>query len=282
MHYCKGLQARFSNDIPLALKELNMARKDSEWGAPSIFQMVEIYLNPDHEAVWDEANEGKGRADNANAVDAAMKLLCEVRGQAARSIRYKVLECYAQMATGDKGNVEEALSALLDIANSDRDNVPVLLAMATGFMMIKQTPKARNQLKRVQKIQFKPDEAEEFERSWLLLADIHIKAGKYDLAHELCKKCLKYNKSCGKAWEYMGQIMEREQAYKDAAENYENAWRFESEASATVGYKLAFNYLKAKRFVEAIDVCHKVMVAFPDYPKIKKDILEKARSSIKP
>lgn len=25
-----------------------------------------------------------------------------------------------------------------------------------------------------------------------------------------------------------------------------------------VGYKLAFNYLKAKRFVEAIDVCHKV------------------------
>jgi tetratricopeptide repeat protein 21B len=36
------------------------------------------------------------------------------------------------MATGDKGNVEEALSALLDIANSDRDNVPVLLAMATG------------------------------------------------------------------------------------------------------------------------------------------------------
>jgi hypothetical protein len=26
----------------------------------------------------------------------------------------------------------------------------------------------------------------------------------------------------------------------------------------TAGYKLAFNYLKAKRFVDAIDVCHKV------------------------
>ena len=24
------------------------------------------------------------------------------------------------------------------------------------------------------------------------------------------------------------------------------------------GYKLAFNYLKAKRYVDAIDVCHKV------------------------
>ncbi len=59
----------------------------------------------------------------------------------------------------------------------DPNNVPVLLAMATGFMMLKQTPKARNQLKRVQKIQYKPDEAEEFERSWLLLADIHIQVG---------------------------------------------------------------------------------------------------------
>ena len=44
-------------------------------------------------------------------------------------------------------------------------------------MMLKQTPKARNQLKRVQKIPYKSDEAEEFERAWLLLADIHIQVG---------------------------------------------------------------------------------------------------------
>lgn len=25
-----------------------------------------------------------------------------------------------------------------------------------------------------------------------------------------------------------------------------------------IGYKLAFNYLKGKRYVDAIDVCHKV------------------------
>jgi tetratricopeptide repeat protein 21B len=63
-----------------------------------------------------------------------------------------------------------------------------------GFMLLKQTPKARNQLKRVQKIPYKPDEGEEFEKSWLLLADIHIQGGKFDLAQELCQKCLKYNK----------------------------------------------------------------------------------------
>ena len=47
------------------------------------------------------------------------------------------------------------------------------------------------------------------------------------------------------------------------------------------GYKLAFNYLKAKRYVDAIDVCHKVLESHPGYPKIRKEILDKARLSIR-
>lgn len=31
---------------------------------------------------------------------------------------------------------------------------------------------------------------------------------------DLCRKCLKHNASCGKAWERLGSILEREQAYK--------------------------------------------------------------------
>ena len=62
---------------------------------------------------------------------------------------------------------------------------------------------------------------------------------------------------------------EKEQSYQNAAENYENAWKLQGEASAPVGYKLAFNYLKAKRNVEAITVCQKVLAAYPTYPKIR-------------
>lgn len=72
------------------------------------------------------------------------------------------------------------------------------------------------------------------------------------------------------------------QAYKDAAMHYENAWRYENEASPAVGYRLAFNYLKAKKMVEAVDVCHKVLKAFPQYPKIRKDVLDKARAGLRP
>lgn len=48
------------------------------------------------------------------------------------------------------------------------------------------------------------------------------------------------------------------------------------------GYRLAFNYLKAKRLVEAIDVCHAVLHQHPNYPKIRPDILDKARQGLRP
>jgi tetratricopeptide repeat protein 21B len=79
----------------------------------------------------------------------------------------------------------------------------------------------------------------------------------------------------------MGYIMEKEASYKDAAEHYESAWKLEKETNPSIGFKLAFNHLKAKKFVEAVEVCHKVLNVYPDYPKIRKDILEKARTSLR-
>lgn len=42
------------------------------------------------------------------------------------------------------------------------------------------------------------EHATEFEKAFLLLSDIYIEVGKYDLAAELCKKCIANNKSCAK------------------------------------------------------------------------------------
>lgn len=100
----------------------------------------------------------------------------------------------------------------------------------------------------------------------------------------------------------MGMIMEKEAAYKDAADHYFKAWSYGNKNQPSIGYKLGFNYLKDKRYYDAIDISHyvsfsgfltillnssfflwvfwiiiKVMEKFPDFPKIRKDILEKAR-----
>ena len=59
-------------------------------------------------------------------------------------------------------------------------------------------------------------------------------------------------------------------------ECYEKAWKLEFEASAAAGFKLAFCYLKCRKFVEAIDVCEIVLELYPDYPRIREEILKKA------
>lgn len=51
--------------------------------------------------------------------------------------------------------------------------------------------------------------------------------------------------------------------------------------NATVGFRLAFNYMKANRFIDAIDVGKDILKSYPDYPKVNSDIIAKARSMIK-
>ena len=63
-----------------------------------------------------------------------------------------------------------------------------------AYMTLKQTPKARNQLKRIAKNNWKYSEGDYLEKAWLLLADIHIQSNKFDNANELLKRILRYNR----------------------------------------------------------------------------------------
>ncbi|KAI8590199.1 hypothetical protein BDZ88DRAFT_415862 [Geranomyces variabilis] len=289
-HFCKGLYFRYTNSPNEALKEFNFCRKDNEWGERALNHMIEIFLNPDNETLGGEALENatdessaagarKGESELL-AVLTADKLLKELP-QSPKSLQTQVLECNALLATKQKTEIERALNRFMEMLNVERDHVPALLGMAICHMLLKQPPRARNQLKRIAKMEWNSALADEFERSWILLADLYIQGGKFDLATELLKMCLARNQSCAKASEYLGFIMEKEGSYADAATHYEKAWRLDREANPVMGYKLAFNYLKAKKYVEAIDISHKVLQMYPEYPKIRAEILIKARTNLR-
>uniref|UniRef100_A0A3Q1H576 Tetratricopeptide repeat domain 21B n=1 Tax=Acanthochromis polyacanthus TaxID=80966 RepID=A0A3Q1H576_9TELE len=291
-NYCKGLYLWYTGEPNDALRHFNKARKDNDWGQNAVYNMIEIYLNPDNDTIGGEVfetldgeigNSTEKQESEQHAVRTAEKLLKEIKPQTPGGYtQLRILENYCLLATKQKANVEKALSVFTEIANNEKDHVPALLAMATAYMMLKQTPRARNQLKRIAKMDWSIVDADEFEKSWLLLADIYIHSGKYDMASDLLTKCLNRNKSCCKAYEYRGYIQEKEQAFRDAALSYEMAWKYGNRTNPTIGYKLAFNYLKAKRHVDAIDVCHKVLAAHPNYPRMRKDILDKARTALRP
>lgn len=90
-------------------------------------------------------------------------------------------------------------------------------------------------LKRLSKAPWTIQDADDLEKGWLLLADIYVQSSKYDMAGDLLRRCLKYNKSCCKAYEYSGFIAEKEQAYKDAAISYENAWKYGHKNNPVIG-----------------------------------------------
>lgn len=286
LNFCRGVYHRLlggpkTND---ALKFFSLASKDSEFGVRALYNLVEIFLNPEEETLGGGAFESSQRdaMDIQKCLDSAESALQELaRAEEHTKPKFKVLTYYATMALKSKSKIDVALKGFAEILETDPHCVPALLGMAHAYMLLQAKPKARSQLKLIVRERWNPDYASEFEQAWLLLADIYIQTGKHDLADEPLKQCLVRNKSCSKAWEYKGHIWEKDQAYVNAAECYEYAWEFSSEKQLNIGFKLAFNYLKAKRYAEAIDICHKVLAENPRYPKIKKDVMVKARDALR-
>jgi tetratricopeptide repeat protein 21B len=74
--------------------------------------------------------------------------------------------------------------------------------------MAKKLNEAKGYLKLHGKMDYDPMFEEELEKGWLLFADVLISVGKASTAKALLNKCLKYNKSCSKAEEYLGLVAE--------------------------------------------------------------------------
>lgn len=289
--YCKGLYEWYTGNPNAALRHFNTARKDSEWGQQSIFNMIEICLNPDgdlpNENSVDTAEDTEVKDSKLMALRTAERLLNELKprpgGLDNEALNHRLLKNFLGLATRYKTNIETAIIDLTAIASQDeyKDHVGPILGLASGHILLKQSQRARNQLKRVAKNAWTFEDGEYLERCWLLLADLYIQSGKHDMAAELLKKVLKHNMSCVKAYELLGSVHEKEQQTRLAATQYEAAWRFGGKSKPAIGYKLAYNYMKMKRHADAIDVCQQVLKIHPDYPTIKKDILDKCRNNLR-
>jgi len=306
LNFCKGKLAQYQNDIVLAVNSYNLARKDAVFGVSALLALIEIYVNTDGDRFAakahddeddDDDDDDQGNEDStyhqayvsADALRVANALNNEISQfehliDPATTLRVKIVRAKLLLAKLEdkRNNCDQAMQMLIDILDEQKDYIPALLGMAQAFLIDGQHTKAKNALKRLTKLPFSHDFADDLEHGYLLLADMYVNKNKFDLAEDLCNRCLKFNLSCGRAWETMGHIREKEASYKDAAEMYEKAWLLEHETSAPIGFKLAFNYLKAKRFVEAIDICNKILLLYPDYPKIRHEILESAINALRP
>lgn len=176
---------------------------------------------------------------------------------------------------------DQHIQTLTELSKENVDFIPGTLFLAVTKYIHGKTTESKNHLKILSKKHYTSEFHEELEMSWLVYADTFISISKYDNAEEILKKCLKYNRSCAKAEEFMGLIKEKESSYIDASAHYEKAFNLTSQKNLAIGYRLAFNYLKAKRYIESLDICNKILKIAPDYPKVQNEILAVARKKIR-
>ena len=317
-HYCCGIYHRCAHDPAKAVRAFNLARRDGEWGFEAVSNMVEVYLGvgvggtlPDVVIREESAVTPPSVLESVGVAQSLMQEPVMLSKQS--TAQYRILLAYVAVCKGERSReLETATRDVMQLFTDDKTNVAALLAACCGLLVNRSEGKAKNNLKRIYKMRFDevrfflsysfyayifcsthPHQSlsraralsqthyEAFEQAWLLLAVIYMKSGKQSNAQGLCQKCVQYNQSCSKAYELLGEINERSLAYRDAAEAYLQAFLFSHELSAEVGFKLAFNYLKADQFTKAIDVCHKVLAETPEFPRIREEILLVARKSLR-
>lgn len=289
LSFCRGVFEFHCGRHNAALLALNQARGHSVWGQKAIRYMLDMCLNADNGALdnlTDIDSNYEVEDTELMALHTAAKLLQELKPIEGDTMQTHLLyPSFYLMATRQKFNIERALLELSAVsaknAPGSRENPAIVFGMATGHLLTKQNQRARAQLKRILKSAWTLQESDYLEKCWLLLADMFIQTGKLDVATDLLRRVITYNRSCAKAFEYLGMILEKEQAFKEAAVNYENAWNITNRSNNDIGLKLAHNYLKSKQYTQAIDVSQAVLSKYPDHPRIRKDILDKAISHLR-
>ncbi|XP_050595800.1 tetratricopeptide repeat protein 21B-like [Bombus affinis] len=288
-YYCAGLLDWRKGRLNSALRQFNFARRDPEWGQQAIYNMIEICLDPDDDSSLSNEifndDDAEYQDSRTMALKTAYRLLQELnpKGSPHEMLTHRLLSNFFLLATKQKSNVEKALQDCTALASQEalRDHVGPALGMAMAHILLKQTPRARNHLKRVSKNTWTFEDAEYLERCWLLLADIYVQSNKYELANDLLRRVLQHNATCVRAHELSGYIAEKEQNYREAASQYSEAWKYGGKSKLSVAYKLAYCSMKAKAYADGIEACNEVLKQSPDYPRIKKEILEKCINNLR-
>uniref|UniRef100_A0AAF5DE29 Phosphatidylinositol-4,5-bisphosphate 4-phosphatase n=1 Tax=Strongyloides stercoralis TaxID=6248 RepID=A0AAF5DE29_STRER len=293
-NYCKGLNEWYSGEPNAALQAFNRAKRDIEWRESAIYNIIDICLNPDNEIIGGEIfdAEGESNIEESNryyGAKSAQQFLDEIKGRPQDEGKYELMTNFILMSTTNKASIQVALNNFLNMLVEKEPspltqqciNVGAILGSARCYIALKQQPKAKQQLKSILNYPWNLEEADYLQQCWLLLADIYIKQGKCEQAINVIKIIIKYNSSCIKAYELMAYTKEKEQKFYEAALNYEKAWKLSKCRNVNVGFKLAYTHMKCKKFFHSIHICQQILEKYPDYPRIKSEILDKSRAGLR-
>ena len=279
--YCfiKGLYFYFRKNPNEALINLFQAKRHHLYKNAAIKIMIDIYLNPDQDLLFNSATE-KLKPFKQENLECMEALLGDITDK-YYSIEQQVYSCYASVLL--RKEYKESEEYLQQIITQRENMVPALIALCV-CKIAKGGKNAldKNSLKSISKAKFNAKWGEDSERGWLQVADFLISVDKVDLAERELERCLKYNKSSAKALELLGSVAEKKGDFNGALDMFNKSWSVSEQKDCALGYRIAGLYFKYKDYANALIIARKVLAVNPNYPKIKEEILDKARDFMKP
>ncbi|KAL0230345.1 hypothetical protein PCE1_003906 [Barthelona sp. PCE] len=309
-HFALGMLYFYRSRFNDAIKELSHARHHKRFGLEASHTMINIYfsqlqlftvplkknqdiinrtqlaiisgeaLNLDIDDVNERVTEDDGLNKTAvSMINTVYHLIDEMpdaflRYQQQREVYFS----FCRIAMKEKQTVNDAIRTLQEIvAQNECDEA--YLCLAAAHFRSGSVPKCRNALGKV--VQLSDPLSLTFERGAIMLAALHLNSAKFDNAQSLCGQILRVNESHSTAYEYLGDIKEREHAFIDAIDLFAKAWELSSKSDLLVGFKLASCHLKAQNYVEVINICHQIFEIDSNCTEVYVKLLTPARKKLK-
>ncbi len=267
---CQGLYQRLNSKPALALNSFHRVRKygSSKWFLIACLHMVEMYLQIDDFDYW--CNQSNVAEIPDEIMRSVMTLFKELKKKFPHSLKLRVLRGYFEIIKSiETKNFEKPIKHFSAILKLDKESVPSLLGLVLVYRFDSSQSKLRNTLKRIAKLDYDPQYSNEFLRSWLLLSLSYIERGKFDLAHDFCKRCLFYDRSCSRAWEILGRTFSCQENLADAIASYHHCVKINGPGHPDTCFKLANHYINKEEPMAAMRVMSTALEGNPHFLEMK-------------
>lgn len=294
LQHCSAIYEMYNHNVTAALQLFNQCKHSPEHQISSLQYMISLYIQTRsyqwYRLIGDDAEQ---RLQSAQSLLNELEL-CMASRVGLDRIGLTIQQCYIELYQYRVNNKSIQLDSILDklqhILHDVHDHIPAILCYAYTQLVRNDIKQAKLRLKSIVQLKHNLTYLHEIECATLLLAELYIDTTKYDTAIQLCESVIKYNKSNISTYELLGGIYEKQVQYESAVQSYSVCWNNNNHSltphntqSSNIGYKLAYNLFKCKRYIETCVICQQLIVIQPDITaKLKKEIWNKARAEIRP
>ena len=274
--FALGLFNHYIGNTQKALKNFQAACESNRWNVAAKIAMISILSNPERKYLWFEEDPLAPKESLKQCKQILESIKSEIDEMTYTLTRASMLCCANTTKT-----IGEADQIYTNIINETPGHIPAAVGLARCKVKVNDFARAKSLLTFVLSRKAFHEFFSYFEEAYLMMAYIVEKESNYNSAQHLIFLALELNLCSKKAWEMSATVHHKNKAYNEAANAYSHLWNLSAKKDPEVGYQFAYCAMKAKRYEQALIICHDVLEISPEYKDLKEKILIPSYKKVK-